>query len=130
MTAEYSGHVGAVAEDLAVDFLRLGRYTILARNYQHRKAEIDIIARKGDTIVFVEVKLRKVDPQGASPFEAVDTRKQKHIVRAALHYASTQFGHGVSLRFDVIGLTLDQDQGVLNMMHLENAFQVDLKYFY
>ncbi len=125
-----SEHRGRVGEDLAVDFMRLQEYTILARNYRHYKSEIDIIAKQGNTVVFTEVKIRLADSSGASPFESVGPKKQEMIVKGALHYAASQFGHGINLRFDVIGLTWDEDGGILNVVHIRNAFSAKSKYYY
>jgi len=121
---------GLIAEDIAVDFLRLRGYVILERNYRYRKAEIDIIARDDDTIVFVEVKLRKADPRGATPLEAVDAKKQKLMTKGAIYYASKQYGHGINLRFDVVGLTLDDYRGTMQISHIVNAFRADERYYF
>lgn len=88
-----------------------------------RRGEIDIIARDGGTIVFVEVKARRhgID----SSLEAVDFRKRRRIVRAALHFITTRRLDGVSFRFDVVAVTLGR-AGVVRAIHLEkNAFAVD-----
>jgi len=121
---------GMIAEDIAVDFLRLRGYIILERNYRYKKAEIDIIARQNGTVVFIEVKLRKADPQGATPLEAVDTKKQRLMTKGAIYYASKQFGHGINLRFDVVGLTLDEYRGTMQISHIVNAFKADERYYF
>ncbi len=121
---------GEVAEDLAVDFLRLQGYTILARNYRYGKAEIDIIARWRDVVAFVEVKLRDAATVGASPFEAVGPKKRDLMVKAAVQYAVAHCEEGVSLRFDVIGLSWHREGGRLEVTHLPNAFEADTRYFF
>jgi len=121
---------GEFAEDLAVDFLRLHGYTILARNYRFGKAEIDVIVRMEDVVAFVEVKLRDADTVGASPFEAVGPKKRELMVKAAVHYAVTQCGRGITLRFDVIGISWDRPGRSLQLLHLVNAFQADSRYYY
>jgi putative endonuclease len=121
---------GEIAEDLAVDFLRLHGYTVLARNYRYGKAELDVIVRMGTTVAFVEVKLRDAATVGPSPFEAVGPKKQEHMVKAAVHYAVTQCSRGVSLRFDVIGISWDRPGGSIQLVHLINAFQADSRYYY
>lgn len=121
---------GEIAEDIAVDFLRLHGYTILARNYRFGKAEIDIIARLDDTVAFVEVKLRDADTVGASPFEAVGPKKKELMVKAAVHFAVSQCPRGVTLRFDVIGMSWDRSGTSLDVVHLPNAFQADSRYYY
>lgn len=121
---------GDIAEDMAVDFLRLHGYTVLARNYRFGKAEIDVIARMGDTIAFVEVKLREAHTVGASPFEAVGPKKQQQMVKAAVNYAVSRHDRGVNVRFDVIGITWDRSGRSLQLLHLTDAFQADSRYYY
>lgn len=115
--------IGRTAEGVAASFLARNGYQILLRNYRTRRGEIDIIARDGGTIVFVEVKARRhgID----SSLEAVDFRKRRRIVRAALHFITTRRLDGVSFRFDVVAVTLGR-AGVVRAIHLEkNAFAVD-----
>ena len=125
-----SAERGAVAEDIAADFMRLEGYTLVARNYRCKRGEIDIIAKQGDVLVFVEVKMRQADSDGGSALEVVGTKKQQSIVKAALHFAASQFGTGVTLRFDVIGLTWAERENSLELVHLKNAFEADRRYYY
>ncbi len=77
---------GNIGEDFAAEYLRNIGWTILERNWHYsRHAEIDIIAKDGDTIVFVEVKTRSSLAAG-HPFEAIDMSKLKKIQMAALSY--------------------------------------------
>lgn len=69
-------NMGLWGEDKAVEFLKVKNYTILVRNYHSRFGEIDIIARKQNTIIFVEVKTRKNTAFGF-PAEFVDYQKQQ-----------------------------------------------------
>jgi putative endonuclease len=125
-----SGERGAIAEDIAADFLRLQGYTIVARNYRCRRGEIDIIAKRDHVLVFVEVKMRQADTEGSSAMEAVGPKKQKSIVKAALQFAASQYGSGVTLRFDVIGVTWDEREHSLEVVHLKHAFEPDARYYY
>ncbi len=108
---------GEEKEQLAIDFLRKKGYFIIESNFRVRQAEIDIIARDGSTIVFVEVKYRSSTTQG-HPLEAVDCRKQQKISRAALSYLSRNkiSLDNTSIRFDVIGILGKE------ITHIENAF--------
>lgn len=76
---------GNAAEQLALDHLVAQGFTTLARNYRCRMGEIDLIMRDGDTIVFVEVRLRSRSAF-ASAAESIDARKQARIAAAARHY--------------------------------------------
>ena len=76
---------GARYEELAAAFLEKQGYVILEKNFFCRTGEIDIIAREGDTLVFVEVKYSK-DLAAGDPAEAVNERKQEKIRKAAAFY--------------------------------------------
>ncbi len=77
--------LGAFYEDRAARLLEERGYRILEKNYRCRIGEIDLIARDGRTLVFIEVKYRRTDSFGR-PEEAVDARKQRTICRAADYY--------------------------------------------
>ena len=93
---------GREGEERAVGFLQKKGYEILQRNVRYKRGEIDIIARDGDTVVFVEVKSRSSSGFGV-PEEAVDRRKQRQLCRLALLYLQKKgWLHRVDCRFDVI----------------------------
>lgn len=104
-------------EVLAISFLEAKGYFIIEKNFQVRQAEIDLIARDGDTIVFVEVKYRSSVSSG-HPLEAVTISKQRKICKAALFYMNKNkiSPDNTSIRFDVIGILGDE------ITHIENAF--------
>jgi putative endonuclease len=94
---------GRLAEDLAAKALRRKGYRILERNYRNPLGEIDIIARDGETLVFVEVKARRSKRFGRAK-TAVGSLKQKQIVRVALWYLKVTDQMGVKARFDVVAI--------------------------
>lgn len=96
--------LGAWGERAAARFLRRRGYVIVERNYRCPVGEIDLVAVDGDTLVFVEVKTRTGDAFG-TPFEAVDGRKRRRLLRAATHFLRRRGGEGSGLRFDVVGVT-------------------------
>lgn len=98
--------VGARGEQIAINYLQKQGYRILARNYRNRLGEIDIIARHGTDLVFIEVKTRS-DRLFGSPFDAVTAAKQRKLSKVALEYLSRQGCHGHPARFDVVGVQLD-----------------------
>src|SRR5918996_540303 len=106
---------GRRGEDLAHRYLQDQGYTIVARNLQLRGAnvEIDMIARDGETIVFVEVKTRASDEFG-TPDQAVDHEKRAHLVRAAWDRA----------RFDIVSVTMGPDARSVpvEIRHIKDAF--------
>lgn len=111
---------GQTGEDLAVGYLENKGYTIVERNYRLRIGEIDIIARDGEFLVFVEVKTRRSSRFG-SPFDAVDFRKQQQVSRVALAFM-TRHGCGeMAIRFDVIGVHLEKQSPRIEL--IKNAFE-------
>jgi putative endonuclease len=97
--------LGQAGEALAADTLQQQGYRILIRNYRTPFGEIDLIARHGDTLVFVEVKLRRSDLYGP-PQAAVNTAKQRHLKLAAQYYLSQQQSVDIKIRFDVVAITM------------------------
>ncbi len=93
---------GSSAETLAAAVLVAKGYRILARRYQVKGGEIDIVARRGDTIVFVEVKARPTLDEGLS---AIDRTKRRRISRAArVWLAANPWAVGLTLRGDAVSL--------------------------
>lgn len=81
-------------------------YTVVERNFRCRFGEIDIIARDGDALVFVEVRTRSHSSRG-SALETVTPAKQRRIARVAGHYLAVRRPSLSSCRFDVVGITGD-----------------------
>jgi len=99
---------GPQGEDIAVSFLEEQGYVVLVRNYRQRFGEIDIVAEDGGVLVFIEVKTRKNNRYG-SPFEAVDSRKQKKLSMMAQDYISRNKMEDRAARFDVVAVLLKKD---------------------
>lgn len=95
---------GGLYEQKAAAYLKKQGYVILETNYRCRQGEIDLIAREGETLVFVEVKYRSRTGSG-DPSEAVDGKKQSRISRCALYYLMKRGVVDVPCRFDVICVT-------------------------
>lgn len=113
--------VGKRGEDIAADYLTQRGYSIITRNYRKRFGEVDIIARHGTTIVFVEVKTRRSAAFG-SGFEAVDVRKQRQLTRVAQEYLSRYKLFNENARFDVVAVQLAGD-GKSQVQIITNAFE-------
>ena len=113
--------LGRIGEDVAASFLEGHGYKIISRNYKIRTAEIDIIAEKDSTIIFVEVKARSNVRHGL-PMEAVNLRKQKRIIEAAGVFLQDEKYFDCACRFDVIEVyAVGKD---FKIHHVENAFEV------
>jgi len=113
--------LGQEGEERAAQFLIQKGYRILERNYRTRSGEIDLIALHKDEVVFVEVKTRTSDSFGA-PELAVNSRKQRSMIKAALGYIKYKKIHQVPCRFDVITVSASAGQTV---EHIQNAFEID-----
>ena len=113
--------LGNLGEKLARRQLKKEGYKILKKNYVAEGAEIDIIAKKRDTVVFVEVKTRSFK-EGAvsSPASAVTPEKQRKIIKAAKSYAAF-CARDCILRLDVIEVIIDGKRKK-EINHIENAF--------
>jgi putative endonuclease len=92
--------LGAAGEAIAADFLRSRGLVLLARNYRCRLGEIDLIAGDGDTLVFVEVRLRTSSAFGGAA-ASVGGAKRARMTRAARHYLAT-LGREPACRFDAL----------------------------
>lgn len=96
--------IGSRYEAEAAAFLKGLGYTILEQNYRDRMGEIDLIAREGRYLVFVEVKYRRDDRRGY-PEEAVDFGKQQRIRHTAQYYLYRHhYGEDTACRFDVVSI--------------------------
>jgi putative endonuclease len=96
--------LGRKGEDLAHRYLRYAGYRVVARNYRPgQDSEIDIVARDGDKLVFVEVKTR-TSAEFGSPDRAVDREKQRHILRAARSFVTRSGDSWSAVRFDIVAI--------------------------
>lgn len=114
--------LGKTGEDKAVEFLLEKGWLVLERNWRFRKNEIDIIARDGRTLVFVEVKSRRNNQYG-EPEEAITAAKIRRLVLAADHYLRRK-QLSCEARFDVI--TVVGEQTPYKITHFKQAFMPPL----
>ncbi len=96
---------GKAGEDRAAEFIAGLGYRIIDRNWRCARGEIDIVAREGATLIFVEVKARRSQKFGF-PAEAVNPRKQERLRLLALHYISASGQGAPDYRFDVAAVNL------------------------
>ncbi len=106
---------GLEAEELAFDYLRRQGLTGVERNYRCRFGEIDLIMRDGQTLVFVEVRMRASKAFGGAQ-ESIDARKQRKLLAAARHYIGA-LGRIPDCRFDAVLLNGDS-----RVQWIRNAF--------
>ena len=101
--------VGASAEHVATELLVRRGYRIVERNFRCTSGELDIVARDGDILCFVEVRSRSRADHGHAT-EAVDKKKQRQVARVALHYIGLRNPSFDRSRFDVVAITGDDVQ--------------------
>jgi putative endonuclease len=116
--------LGRAGEIAAARFLERRGLMILERNLRSRLGEIDLLARDGRALVFVEVKARRGQP-GEPPAAAVNARKRARLSRLALGYLARHRLGERSCRFDVVGVSLDETGVVTDIRHIPNAFDLD-----
>ena len=116
--------IGALGEQIALEYLLERKYQILEENWVCGHKEVDIIAKDGDTIVFVEVKTRHstclVEPEAT-----VDVYKQRHLIWAANSYVN-RYQYDNDVRFDIIAIVIDKNNEK-RIEHIEDAFYPSLK---
>ena len=115
---------GAEAESFTADWLMKQGWEILDRNFFMKGGELDIVARKDDTLAFVEV--RSWDHQfwdGGTPLETIHPAKIKHIIKTATYYIKNKRlkMQDFNIRFDVAGLIKKED-GAFDIDYIEAAF--------
>ena len=111
--------LGKRGEDLACQELERRGYVIVARRFRVRSGELDIVARDGGTLVFVEVKARAGHAFGGAA-EAITPMKQLRMTRLADEYLVRHHLHECSCRFDVVAIHFDA--GTPDIEVIQNAF--------
>jgi putative endonuclease len=112
--------LGRSGEEIAAAYLRRKKFRIVCRGFRFHKGEIDIIARDGDTLVFIEVKTRRNQDFGR-PEDAVTPLKQNQIRRLAEAYLAMNNLADVPCRFDVLSLFWNEEEGP-RVRHIKDAF--------
>ncbi len=100
---------GKIGEEVAMNYLKQNGYEILERNYYYNHGEIDIVAKEGNALVFVEVKSRRSTKYG-EPEESVTPNKQKLLRRTAEGYVLEKNIGEMDCRFDVVSVMMKNDK--------------------
>lgn len=114
--------LGDFGERVAVAHLQAKGYRIRERNFRIREGEVDIIAERAGTLVFVEVRTRRGEALGSAA-ESVTASKAARIVAAAQAYVQANEDCPGDQRIDVIALSLAGDGRVLSLEHIEGAIE-------
>ena len=122
---------GDFGERAALFYLLRRFYRVLARNYQADGGEIDLVAKRGGTLIFFEVKTRRLDPETETtltkPAAAVDRDKRANLIAAARQWLGYHPTTRKEIRFDVIEVYLDPKKKrdrVLRIHHIRSAFRL------
>jgi putative endonuclease len=111
--------LGNAGEDAAAEWYRARGFAVVDRNWRVREGEIDLVVRRGSTLVFCEVKTRSSDRFGV-PTEAVTFAKQRRLRTLAMRWLAAHPGAHGELRFDVASVTPSGAQPAVEI--IENAF--------
>ncbi|MEW5798022.1 MAG: YraN family protein [Bacteroidota bacterium] len=111
--------IGDLGETVAENFLRQQGYTIIEKNFYYQHGEIDIVAKDGDTLVFIEVKSRRSERFG-TPEESVTPKKQELLRRTAEGYVASKNLPDTDCRFDVVSVIMKDGKAECRV--LKNCF--------
>ena len=115
--------LGRTGEDQAVRFLQDNGYRIVARNVRAKFGEIDVVARDGAVLCFVEIKARSGLRFGL-PEEALTAEKRRRLVRLAIWYLQrSRLAEGCPIRFDVLSILTDKDTNAARIRLIKGAFE-------
>lgn len=114
----FNHQTGKIAEDFASDHLKRKGYSIIERNFHSRFGEIDIIAKKNDTLIFVEVKAKTGNDFG-TPEEMINSKKISKVRRMAEIYLN---GNSSLCRIDIVAIVFNSQHKLLRLTHYENVY--------
>jgi putative endonuclease len=116
--------LGIAGEQLAAEHLERLGYRVVERNYRTRWGELDIVAFDGRTLIFCEVKSRRVGGRAGAPLEAVSAVKQAQVRKIAGRWLveRRERPYAEVLRFDAIGVSFDAADRLISLEHVEGAF--------
>lgn len=114
---------GGEAEDAAVSHLERKGYRVRARNFVCPYGELDVVAEDGEVVAFVEVRMRSNAAWG-DPSQTVSGKKQRRIVKAALHYLYRHGPLGKMVRFDVVSVVGRGEKAQVE--HIPDAFDAGM----
>ena len=112
---------GAWAEDYVAQYLKSKKYQIIEQNYKKPWGEIDIITKKDDVLIFVEVKANKTDVPGFEPENRVNSEKLRRLNRVIeTYFVSKKYSNNQKCQIDVVSITLNRGRGVVKIKHFKN----------
>ncbi len=122
---KFNKDIGKHCEDIAAEYLKRSKYIILKKNFRTHNGELDIICKKDNILVIIEVKGRYSIKYGL-PCESVEITKQKNIINCTKVYISYNNLHNFIVRFDVIEVFLDYSHNnIVKINHIQDAFRLN-----
>ena len=115
-----SSQIGKYAEDLTAEYLRRKGLVILFRNYPKPWGEVDVIARDGKVVVFVEVKANTSNYVNFQPEIRANREKMNKVIRTARTYLAQYDLNDSEWRLDVISVIIDKERRVAKIKHFKN----------
>ena len=115
--------LGRLGEDLALGLLKKEGYQILNQNFRAALGELDIVAKEGNTICFIEVRT-KTSPEEGHPLESISFSKRRKLIQTALYYLQEKGLTEAHTRFDVIAVTPAAD-GQYEAELFKDAFEAE-----
>ncbi len=115
---EHNLNIGRLGEQIAKEFLEKKGYSIVEQNYKNKYAEIDLIVKHKDSLVFVEVKTR-IGEQFGVPEDAINRNKLRRLIRNAQVYMMKK-NRGMDFRIDAVCIVLNKDKQPKRIDHYEN----------
>lgn len=116
------GDLGRLGERLALEYLQAHGHTLVEANVRRREGEIDLVTLDGDTLVFVEVKLRRSARLGGA-IQALTAAKQRRMAALAEAYAADHPELPPRQRIDLVAIDLAPGGIVANLEHIESAVE-------
>ncbi|MFA7296548.1 MAG: YraN family protein [Dehalococcoidia bacterium] len=116
------GDLGRLGERLALEYLEAHGHTLVEANVRRREGEIDLVTLDGETLVFVEVKLRRSARLGGA-IQALTPAKQRRMAALAEAYAANHPELPQSQRVDLVAIDLGPGGRVLNLQHVQSAVE-------
>ena len=115
--------MGEWGEGVASRFLQDRGYRITETNYRCRWGEVDIVARDGDELVFVEVRTRR-DTEYGTPEESITAAKAQRLVATAQEYLQCHGGEDLDWRIDLVSIRLGRGRQLRDISHLTNVVEL------
>jgi putative endonuclease len=113
---------GMLGEKLAADFLTRQGYAIIETNFRCKEGEVDIIAKEGEFLVFVEVRAKHNSNFG-TPEESITPRKKEHLRNVAAHYLETHDNLPAEWRIDFVAVELNDKESPTRIEVIKNAVE-------